>query len=298
MKQKDFSSESVRKKLSGEGLRPKKSLGQNFLTDASVLAEIVGAQELTDDSCVLEIGPGMGVLTRELAKRAGKVVAVEIDTSILPVLEENLAEFDHVKVINRDILKVDLNELFREEFGEGKQVHVVANLPYYITTPIVMKLLEHTEGIDSIVIMIQREVARRLAAREGTKDFGAISLSVQYRARVTPICDVPPEAFHPAPKVWSSVVRLDLLEKPAVSVLDEAHFLKLIRAGFLQRRKTFLNSVSADSSLSISKEAMKEALLSLGYPETVRGEALGLSDYARISDYFVQKKIKKQVIFV
>lgn len=285
----DFSSKkAVQKQLAGEGLRPKKGLGQNFLTDESVLSDIVSAADLDADSCVLEIGPGMGVLTRELAKKAGKVVAVEIDTTILPVLSKNLAEFDNVSVINKDILKVDLETLFNEHFGD-KPVKVIANLPYYITTPIIMKLLEEKQ-IDSIVVMIQREVARRLAARAGSKDFGAITLAVDYRAVAEPVRDVPPEAFMPAPKVWSSVIRLALRDKPPVTVNDEKHFFDLIKGAFSQRRKTFVNSVGSYPALNTSKEEVKAILETLAISETVRGEALDIEAYAKISNLMIEQK--------
>lgn len=283
----DFSSKkAVRNQLAGEGLRPKKGLGQNFLTDESVLSDIVSAADLDADSCVLEIGPGMGVLTRELAKTAGKVVAVEIDTTILPVLSKNLAEFDNVSVINQDILKVDLDALFTEHFGD-KPVKVIANLPYYITTPIIMKLLEHSR-IASIVVMIQREVARRLSAKAGSKDFGAITLAVDYRAVAEPVRDVPPEAFMPAPKVWSSVIRLVRREAPPVTVLNEKHFFDLIKGAFSQRRKTFINSVGSYPALNTSKEEVKAILEKLNISETVRGEALDIEAYASISNEMVK----------
>ncbi|MBQ2696151.1 MAG: 16S rRNA (adenine(1518)-N(6)/adenine(1519)-N(6))-dimethyltransferase RsmA [Clostridia bacterium] len=285
----DFSSKkAVQRQLAGEGLRPKKGLGQNFLTDESVLLDIVSAAELDEDSCVLEIGPGMGVLTRELAKTAGKVVAVEIDTTILPVLSKNLAEYDNVSVINQDILKVNLDQLFTEHFGD-KPVKVIANLPYYITTPIVMKLLENSR-ISSIVIMIQREVARRLSAKAGSKDFGAITLAVQYRAEAQPVRDVPPEAFMPAPKVWSSVIRLVLRDKPPVEVIDEKHFFELVKGAFSCRRKTFVNSVGSYAALGTSKEEVKKILDALNISETVRGEALDMETYAKISNEMVKRK--------
>ncbi len=284
----DFSSKkALQRQLAGEGLRPKKGLGQNFLTDESVLSDIVSAAELNEDSCVLEIGPGMGVLTRELAKKAGKVAAVEIDTTILPVLSKNLSEFDNVSVINQDILKVDLDELFTEHFGD-RPVKVIANLPYYITTPIIMKLLEHRR-ITAIVVMIQREVARRLSAKAGSKDFGAITLAVDYRAISEPVRDVPPEAFMPAPKVWSSVIRLLLRDEPPVSVLDEKHFFDLIKGAFSQRRKTFVNSVGSYPALGTSKEEVKTILEALNIPETVRGEALDIEAYAKISNEMVKR---------
>jgi len=283
----DSSKRAVKAQLSGEGLRPKKSLGQNFLTDQSVLDDIVQAAELTPDTCVLEIGPGTGVLTRELAQQAGSVVAVEIDTEILPVLKANVSAFSNVTVVNQDILKTDLEEIFNQHFG-GKPVKVIANLPYYITTPIVMKLLE-TKGISSIVIMIQKEVADRLAAKAGTKDYGAISVAVQYRAEVTPVRLVSPESFHPVPKVWSSVIALNLRAEPPVQVSDEARFFHLVHGAFCQRRKTFINSASSHPPLGADKETLKAVLNELNINENIRGESLSMSQFAEISRLLQQK---------
>lgn len=284
--------QAVRRQLAGEGLRPKKSLGQNFLTDETVLENIVAAADVTSESCVLEIGPGMGALTRELAKTAGHVAAVEIDTSILPVLEQNICEFSNVTVVNQDILKADLAALFADLFGT-RSVKVIANLPYYITTPIIMKLLEEDLPITSVVIMIQREVARRLAAAPGTKDYGAITPVVQYKAEVTPICDVPPEAFEPAPKVWSSVIRLDLRQTPPVSVTDETHFFHVIRAAFAQRRKTFVNSAGSYPALGVKREDVKKVLQKLNFSENIRGEILGVEQFAQISNELVRERLSK-----
>ncbi len=284
--------QAVRRQLAGEGLRPKKSLGQNFLTDETVLENIVAAADVTSESCVLEIGPGMGALTRELAKAAGHVAAVEIDTSILPVLEQNICEFSNVTVVNQDILKADLAALFADLFGT-RSVKVIANLPYYITTPIIMKLLEEDLPITSVVIMIQREVARRLAAAPGTKDYGAITPVVQYKAEVTPICDVPPEAFEPAPKVWSSVIRLDLRQTPPVSVTDETHFFHVIRAAFAQRRKTFVNSAGSYPALGVEREDVKKVLQKLNFSENIRGEILGIEQFAQISNELVRERLSK-----
>ncbi|MBE7010628.1 MAG: 16S rRNA (adenine(1518)-N(6)/adenine(1519)-N(6))-dimethyltransferase RsmA [Ruminococcaceae bacterium] len=284
----DGSKRAVQAQLSNEGLRPKKSLGQNFLTDQSVLSDIVSAAQLTEESCVLEIGPGMGALTKELAQEAKKVVAVEIDTSILPVLEKNLQAFDNVTVINQDILKVDLDALFDEQFGNNS-VKVIANLPYYITTPIVMKLLE-SKRISSIVIMIQKEVAERLAATAGTKSYGAITPAVQYRAEVFYVRDVSPECFHPVPKVWSSVIELRLLKEAPVFVQDEKHFFHLVHGAFCQRRKTFLNSAGSYPQLGADKETLRQVLTEMGLDENVRGESLSIEQFARISNALVEKK--------
>ncbi len=292
MKKKDYAKQKVRRQLADEGLRPKKGLGQNFLTDDAVLSDIVAAADLDADSCVLEIGPGMGALTRELAKVAGTVLAVEIDTSILPVLEKNVEEFSNVSIVNQDILKVDLPALLAKHCGE-KKVKVIANLPYYITTPIIMKLLEHANRISSIVIMIQREVAWRLAAQAGSKDYGAITLAVQYRAQAKMIRDVPPEAFHPVPKVWSSVIELSLREEPPVKVADEKLFFALIKAAFAQRRKTFLNSVGNYPGLPMDKETLKKILDGLGFNENIRGESLTIEAFAQITNEIAEKNLCK-----
>ena len=285
---KFHSSKSVRKNMAEHGLKFQKSLGQNFLTDASVLSQIVSAADLDKDSCVLEIGPGAGALTRELASVAGKVVSVEIDKNLIPLLTENTAEFDNVTIINEDILKVDLEKLFSEQFG-GKPVKVVANLPYYITTPIIMKLLEEKPGIESIVIMIQKEVAERLLAEAGSKAYGAVTVSVNYYAKPSAVCLVPPEAFVPPPKVWSEVLKLDVLDEPPVQIKDETHFFNLVKAAFGQRRKTFLNSASNFPALTAGKEDIRKVLLSLGFPETIRGESFSISDFAAISNALLEQ---------
>jgi 16S rRNA (adenine1518-N6/adenine1519-N6)-dimethyltransferase len=284
------SSSGVKKAMGEHGLHFQKSLGQNFLTDTDILEQIVASAELDRDTCVLEIGPGAGTLTREIAREAHKVVAVEIDKNLIPLLTENTAEFDNVKIINNDILKLDLKALFAEEF-EGKKVKVVANLPYYITTPIIMKLLEEKPGEESIVIMIQKEVAERLTANAGTKAYGAITPAVNYYSAPSFVCYVPPESFVPPPKVWSAVIRLDVLDKPPVEVLDETHFFKLIKAAFGQRRKTFLNSAS--SLIGTDKEALREVLISLGLPETARGETFSLVDFSQISNELVKINLCK-----
>ncbi len=275
--------------LERHGFHFSKAKGQNFLTQAWVPQRIAEEAGVDEHCGVLEIGPGMGVLTRELAQRAEKVTAVEIDTTILPVLSKNLEAYDNVSVINQDILKVDLHKLFEEQFG-GRPARVVANLPYYITTPILMKLLESDVPIESIVIMIQREVADRLAAEAGSKDFGAITLAVQYRAEVEHICDVPPEAFEPMPKVWSSVVRLIPREKPPVSVTDEAHFFRLIKAAFAMRRKTLTNALSHDGSLYADKETVRALLARMGLSESIRGECLTIEQFAELSNNLIQNK--------
>ncbi|MBE7039498.1 MAG: 16S rRNA (adenine(1518)-N(6)/adenine(1519)-N(6))-dimethyltransferase RsmA [Ruminococcaceae bacterium] len=287
-----YSKNNVKEMLRSRDLHFKKSLGQNFLTDESVLSDIVDAAEITKDDYVLEIGPGPGVLTRQLAKNAGRVVAVELDRDILGLLMENISEYDNVEIINKDILKVDLEELSREYF-DSKPFKVIANLPYYITTPIVMKLLESKTEIESIVIMIQKEVADRLTAAPGTKDFGAISLSVNYYADAKIVRLVPPEAFVPAPKVFSAVLKLSVLKKPRVNVRDEAFLFKLIKASFSKRRKTFLNAISGESGISVTKEEAKQMLEELGFSNNLRGETLSLVEFAQISDFLHEKLCEK-----
>lgn len=283
MSHNNHSSRQVRQSMNRHGLHFQKSLGQNFLTDETILEQIVSAADLDEETCVLEIGPGAGALTQKLAERAHKVIAVEIDSGLIPLLKENTANFENITIMNRDILKVDLKQLIAEECG-GKRVKVVANLPYYITTPIIMKLLEEAPGLDGIVIMIQKEVAERLTAKAGTKEYGAITLAVCYYAEPSLVCPVPPEAFVPAPKVWSAVLKLDILEQPPVFVRDEKKFFALVKAAFGQRRKTFLNSVSNASHLGIGKEQVKQVLSRLELSENIRGEALDFAQFAQIAE--------------
>lgn len=274
---------ALKEQMSKNNLHFNKSLGQNFLTDDAILDEIIFSSGAKDDVNVLEIGPGAGALTTRLAKHSKRVVAVEIDTSLIPMLCENLSEFGNVKVINKDILKVDLKQLIEEEFG-GEEVLVVANLPYYITTPIVMKLLEENPGFSSITVMVQKEVADRLAAAPGGKKCGAITYSVNYYCETEKVVDVPPEAFVPAPKVWSSVIKLTLRDAPPVDCINKEHLFELVKAAFLMRRKTFINCVSQSKTINCDKGTLKEILKELGISETIRGEALTLVQYSQISD--------------
>ena len=274
---------ALKEQMSKNNLHFNKSLGQNFLTDDAILDEIIFSSGAGKDVNVLEIGPGAGALTTRLAKHSKKVVAVEIDTSLIPMLCENLSEFDNVKVINKDILKVDLKELIEDEFG-GEEVLVVANLPYYITTPIVMKLLEENPGFSSITVMVQKEVADRLSADPGGKNCGAITYSVNYYCEAEKVVDVPPEAFVPAPKVWSSVIKLTLREAPPVECVNKEHLFELVKAAFLMRRKTFINCISQSKTINCDKETIKGILKELGISETIRGEALTLVQYSQISD--------------
>lgn len=264
------------------GFSFQKKFGQNFLIDAHVLEKIVDAAEITKDDCVLEIGPGIGTMTQYLCERAGWVFAVEIDKNLIPILEDTLSEYDNVKVINEDVLKLDIQKLADEENG-GKPIKVVANLPYYITTPIVMGLLEGGVPLKSITMMIQKEVADRMQVGPGTKDYGALSLAVQYYSKPSVICQVSPECFIPKPGVGSSVIRLECYDVPPVEVRNEKNMFKLIRAAFNQRRKTLTNAIS-NGGLGISREQCAKALKKLGLSETIRGEALTLEQFAALSD--------------
>ena len=263
-------------------LRYQQGLGQNFIYDDDLLEALVAASGVGGDDCVLEIGPGIGTMTQYLCERAGWVFAVEIDKNLIPILEDTLSEYDNVKVINEDVLKLDIQKLADEENG-GKPIKVVANLPYYITTPIVMGLLEGGVPLKSITMMIQKEVADRMQVGPGTKDYGALSLAVQYYSKPSVICQVSPECFIPKPGVGRSVIRLECYDKPPVEVRDEKNMFKLIRAAFNQRRKTLTNAIS-NGGLGISREQCTEALKKLGLSETIRGEALTLEQFAGLSD--------------
>ena len=260
-----------------------KKYGQNFLIDPGVLERIVSASQITEDDCILEIGPGIGTMTQYLAEKAGKVIAVEIDKALIPILEETLSPYKNVMVINGDILRTDINELVRER-NQGRPIKVVANLPYYITTPIIMTLFETQVPLISVTVMVQKEVADRMKVGPGTKDYGALSLAVQYYARPEVVANVPPNCFIPRPGVGSAVIRLVRYEEAPVKVRDERKMFGLIRAAFNQRRKTLINSLGNASELHISKEEAARALENLGLPSTVRGEALTLEQFAVLSD--------------
>lgn len=263
-------------------LNIQKRLGQNFLIDTSVLERIMDAAEITREDCVLEIGPGIGTMTQYLAERAGKVVAVEIDRNLIPVLEETLCEYSNVTLINADILKLDIKRIVDEENG-GVPIKVVANLPYYITTPIIMGLLENHVPVKSITVMVQKEVADRMQVGPGTKDYGALSLAVQYYARPEIVANVPPNCFIPRPNVGSAVIRLTRYEEPPVQVEDERRMFALIRAAFNQRRKTLVNALSNASGLGVTREQAMSALENMQLSPTIRGEALTLEQFARLS---------------
>lgn len=264
-----------------------KRFGQNFLIDAHVLEKIVSAAGITKDDCVLEIGPGIGTMTQYLAESAGQVIAVEIDTNLLPILADTLKDYSNVKVINQDILKVDINELVKE-YNNGRPIKVVANLPYYITTPIIMGLFESNVPIDNITVMVQKEVADRMQVGPGSKDYGALSLAVQYYASPYIVANVPPNCFIPRPNVGSAVIRLTRYQEPPVQVKDPKLMFKLIRASFNQRRKTLQNGLNNSPEISFSKEEITKAIESLGVSPSVRGEALSLEQFAQLTNYFVQ----------
>ena len=260
-----------------------KKFGQNFLINTSILEQIIDAAQITEDDFVLEIGPGIGTMTQYLCEAAGKVVAVEIDTNLIPILQETLKEYDNVEVLNQDILKVDINKLAEEQNG-GKPIKVVANLPYYITTPIIMGLFESHVPIDSITIMVQKEVADRMQVGPGTKDYGALSLAVQYYAKPDIVVHVPPSCFMPQPKVGSAVIRLTRHEEPPVDVENEKLMFQIIRASFNQRRKTLANGLNNFPAIRLGKEQIQTCIEELGVPVTVRGEVLTLEQFAQLSN--------------
>jgi len=260
-----------------------KKYGQNFLIDSHVLEKIMDAAEIGKDDCVVEIGPGIGTMTQYLAERAGEVVAVEIDKNLIPILTETLADYKNVSIINEDILKVDLNRIVEGKNG-GRPVKIVANLPYYITTPIIMGLFENHVPVKSITVMVQKEVADRMQVGPGTKDYGALSLAVQYYAKPEIVAIVPPNCFIPRPNVASAVIRLTCHEKKPVEVKNEKGMFALIRASFNQRRKTLANSLSNAQNLSLTREQVTEALESMQLSPTIRGEALTLEQFAALAD--------------
>ena len=264
-----------------------KRFGQNFLIDGHVIEKIIRAADISKDDVVLEIGPGIGTMTQYLAETAGKVYAVEIDKNLIPILEDTLSDYDNVTVINEDILKLDIGELIKEEKGNLK---VVANLPYYITTPIIMGLLENHIPAKSITVMVQKEVAERMQAGAGSKDYGALSLAVQYYAEPYIAANVPPNCFMPRPNVGSAVIRLTSFSKPPVEVKDEKLMFKIIRASFNQRRKTLQNGINNSPDLNFTKEQVADALKELGKNENVRGETLTLSEFASLSDLLLKNR--------
>ena len=260
-----------------------KKFGQNFLIDTHVLDKIIRSAEITKDDFVLEIGPGIGTMTQYLACAAREVVAVEIDKALIPILEDTLSSYDNVTVINEDVLKLDIIILAQERNG-GKPIKVVANLPYYITTPIIMGLFESHVPVQSITVMVQKEVADRMQVGPGTKDYGALSLAVQYYAKPYIAANVPPNCFMPRPKVGSAVIRLECHEEPPVQVEDEKLMFRIIRASFNQRRKTLANGLKNSPEISLSREGIEQAIAELGKGASVRGEALNLEEFAILSN--------------
>ena len=260
-----------------------KKFGQNFLINTGILEDIIAAAEITKDDFVLEIGPGIGTMTQYLCESAREVVAVEIDKNLIPILADTLSAYDNVEVLNDDILKVDIKTLAEERNG-GKPIKVVANLPYYITTPIIMGLFESHVPIDSITIMVQKEVADRMQEGPGSKEYGALSLAVQYYANPEIVVNVPPSCFMPQPKVGSAVIRLTRHAEPPVNVENEKLMFQLIRASFNQRRKTLANGLNNFPGLNLSKEAIQQCIEELGVPATIRGEALSLEQFAQLSN--------------
>lgn len=270
-----------------------KKFGQNFLIDEHVLDKIIRVAEITKDDYVLEIGPGIGTMTQYLACAAREVTAVEIDRALIPILEDTLKEYDNVSIINEDILKVDIAALAKEKNG-GRPIKVVANLPYYITTPIIMGLFESHVPLESITVMVQKEVADRMQVGPGTKDYGALSLAVQYYAEPYIVANVPPNCFMPRPAVGSAVIRLTRHQKPPVEVMDEKLMFRLIRASFNQRRKTLANGLKNSGELNLSKEVITAAIEKLGKGSSVRGEALDLEEFARLTN-IIKEEMEHEV---
>ena len=268
------------------GLRLTKSLGQNFLIDDSVVSSIVDAAEVDNQTLAIEIGPGIGSMTRELAKQACGVVAIEIDKHLIPALTDNLSMYDNITIINEDVMKANVKQIIDDQkkaFGATK-VSVVANLPYYITTPIIMMFLEQIEGIDRMVFMVQKEVAHRMVSRPGTKDYGALSVAVQYYSKPRIMFDVPPHCFVPQPEVHSTVIRLDILDNPPFEVVDKNLYFKLVKASFGQRRKTLVNGLANAGYLRVDKEQIKSILSELGHNESIRGETLSPEQFAQLAN--------------
>lgn len=277
-------SQNTRQILNQYNLTLKKSLGQNFLTDDHVLNKIVSAADLTNQSGVIEIGPGIGALTERISERAGKVVAVELDQRLVPVLGDIFKDNNKILVKHGDALKVDFHEIIREDLGECNSIHVVANLPYYVTSPILVRLLEERLPLQNIVIMIQKEVADRLAATPGTKDYGSLSVLVQYYTEPSIVTRVPSHVFVPRPNVDSAVVKLAVRSEPAIEVVNESLFFQVVRASFAQRRKTLLNTLHSNLLTQYSKQDIENLLLKIEIDPKRRGETLNLQEFARLTE--------------
>lgn len=266
-----------------------KRFGQNFLIDEHVIEKIMKAADLTEEDCILEIGPGIGTMTQYLAESVREVIAVEIDKNLIPILEDTLSDYSNIIIKNEDILKVDINALVNQH-NQGKPIKVVANLPYYITTPIIMGLFEKHVPLESMIVMVQKEVAERMQVGPGTKDYGALSLAVQYYAEPEIVANVPQNCFIPRPNVGSAVIKLTRHRQPPVTTKDEAALFRIIRASFNQRRKTLINSLRNASDLPYEKEEIEIALKQMELPLTIRGEALDLEQFARLTDILVKEK--------
>ncbi len=266
----------------------KKNFGQNFLVDERVLDKIISAADINENDLVIEVGPGIGTLTQAMAKKAGKVVSVEIDKTLVPILGELLVDYDNIEIINEDILKVDINALIARH--KGMNVKMVANLPYNITTPIIMSILEKHIPMDSLTVMIQKEVAYRMNGKPSTKDYGSLSLVTQYYCEPYLVANVPQNCFMPRPNVDSAVIKLTILKEPQIHVKDEQFMFEFIKAAFSQRRKTLVNCIFNSSLLTLNKEELGNVLNELGYDERVRGESLSLDDYAVLSDKMLEYK--------
>jgi 16S rRNA (adenine1518-N6/adenine1519-N6)-dimethyltransferase len=271
----------IRNIMKKHNVRFSKSLGQNFIVNDSIIEEIISKSNITKDDCVLEIGPGIGVLTQALAEKAHKVLAVELDNKLIPVLEETLSGYDNVDIIHNDILKVDINEEIKNRFD--KSVKVIANLPYYITTPIIMKLLEEKIDVKEIIVMVQKEVAERMVSKSGVKAYGSLSVAVQYYSEASIIIDVNRDNFLPPPNVDSSVIKLKIRDNPAVTVLDDKYFFEVVKGAFALRRKTLINSLSK-SKIAVDKKIVEKALIKLGLDLRIRGEKLTIEQFAKLSN--------------
>ncbi len=283
--------EGTKALLNKYGFTFQKKFGQNFLIDPRVLDKIIDAAEITKEDCVIEIGPGIGSVTQALIENAGKVISIEIDDKLIPILTAEYGHNEHFKLIHEDVLKVDLKKLIAEE-SPNRPIKVVANLPYYITTPIVMALLENGLPIESITVMVQKEVADRLTSKPGSKQYGAITVSVNYYATPSLVANVPRNCFMPRPNVDSAVIKLTLNQEPVVDVKNVQQMLKIIRGAFILRRKTLLNTLAAHADLGISKEELKTLLDESGIGAQTRGETLSLEDFARLSDYIDEHRSK------
>ncbi|NLY42731.1 MAG: 16S rRNA (adenine(1518)-N(6)/adenine(1519)-N(6))-dimethyltransferase RsmA [Clostridiaceae bacterium] len=279
-----LSSPKVLKKIIEKyGFRFNKKLGQNFLIDVNILDKMMEAAEIDEKTGVIEIGPGIGVLTQALAEKAAKVVAIELDANLIPILDETVGGYPNVRVINGNALKIDLKTIITKEF-ENMDVKIAANLPYYITTPIIMGILEKKLPVKSMIVMVQKEVAQRMIAKQGGKEYGALSVAVQYYTKPRIILTVPPHCFMPQPKVESTVIKLDILEQPSVQVKDEDRFFSVVKAAFGQRRKTLLNALSNSGLFNMTKEEIRKTLLDIGIHEDQRGETLSIMQFAQLSD--------------